>query len=132
MIPAGEAGAGAAGTAAGAAGAAATAAAGGTDSVAGSPRPCRSAAANSAQLAYRSAGALASALASTASAAAGRPGRRELSEGGGSDRCAWMIATPSPRGYTGSPHSSSKAVQASPYWSVWPVTGWPWICSGAV
>ena len=120
MIPAGEAGAGElgtgeAGTTAGVAGAAVTAAGGGPDSVAGSPRPCRSAAANSSQLAYRSAGALASALASTASAAAGRPGWRDRSEGTGSDRCAWMIATPRPRGYTGSPHSSSKAVQASPY-----------------
>ena len=97
MIPAGEAGAGEAGTAAGVAGAAVTAAGGGPDWVAGSPRPCRSAAANSSQLANRSAGALASALASTASTAAGRPGRRDRSEGGGCDRCARIIASPGTR-----------------------------------
>jgi len=40
----------------------------------------------------RSAGALASARATTPSTAAGRPGRREVSGGGGSDMCAQITA----------------------------------------
>ncbi len=52
------------------------------------PRLSRSAPANSRQLAYRSCGALAIARANTASTPGGRPGRRDVSAGGGSDSCA--------------------------------------------
>ena len=95
-----------------------------------SPHAANRASAKSRHRAYLSAGDLASALAITWSAAAGRPGRRALSEGGGSDIWAEMTAIPFSRRNGGEPESISKLAQASAYWSVRPSSGRLLICSG--
>ena len=91
----------------------------------------RRAAVNSPQVANRSPGARAMARVSTSSTADGRSARRVLIRGGGSDSLANAIARPASRLNGGAPLSSSKAAQASAYWSARPSTAWPSICSGA-
>ena len=68
---------------------------------------------------------------STSSTPGGSPGRRETTDGGAADSCAYRTAIPSSWGNGGCPDSNSNAAQASAYSSVRPSTVPPWICSGA-
>ena len=69
---------------------------------------------------------------STWSTAGGSPGRREVTAGGGSVRCA--VISPSWVSFRNGrvPASSSNAAQAREYWSARPSMRWLSICSGAM
>ena len=111
-------GSGSAGFSAGAAGAAGAARALPARIVSGptgalAPTACLRASANSDGRAYRSSLDFATAFAITSSTGEPRSGRRSESFGGGSRRCAYIIATSDSFSYVGAPVSASYVTQPS-------------------
>jgi hypothetical protein len=106
----------------------------GGDSIACSPVPPPStalaAAARSPALAYRFSGFLARARSMTSSIPSGSSGRRAVTRGGDSSRCAYRTVTSWSRANGGSPVRHSNSRHPSEYTSVRPSTGSPRICSG--